>query len=60
MPEKENPIPQNPNQGNIPKGNDYFEKGQQGVTPPRPPQNPTPSEDRGASEGVPGWNPPKP
>ncbi|HEV7333142.1 MAG TPA: hypothetical protein VGN63_19055 [Flavisolibacter sp.] len=59
MSEKNQPKPEKPSQGNIPqKGQgDRIEKGQQGITPPKPrPQGPREGD---LSEGAPGWTPPK-
>ncbi|MCW3074271.1 MAG: hypothetical protein JWP69_1340 [Flaviaesturariibacter sp.] len=62
MSEKEQPKTDRPKPDNIPqkREGDYFEKGQQGITPPKPisPQGPGPGEG-GMNEGAPGWTPPK-
>jgi hypothetical protein len=59
MEEKEQPKTEKPKGNDFPqKGQgDYFEKGQQGITPPKPqPQWPREGE---SNEGAPGWTPPK-
>jgi hypothetical protein len=60
MSEKNEPLQPKQDKGTIPKGNDYFEKGQQGITPPKPQMPSKPNEGGGSnSDGVPGWTPPK-
>lgn len=58
MSEKDRPKQDNSKQV-FPKGDNYFEKGLQGMTPPKP-NVPSPRPDDGSlSDGVPGWTPPK-
>ena len=60
MSEKDQPKIDKPNRDDIPHKSqgDYLQKGQQGVTPPKP-QNPQGPGEGGMNEGAPGWTPPK-
>jgi len=60
MADKDQPKADKPMRENIPQKSDgdYFQKGQQGITPPKP-TNPHGPGEGGMNEGVPGWTPPK-
>lgn len=61
MPENDQQENDKPLRETIPQKSDedYFQKGQQGITPPKPANPNWPNEGGGLNEGSPGWTPPK-